>query len=366
MAGAGRGKTTLIRAIAENSNTDRILLCSPTGKAAKNLAERTGIPAQTVHRALGVIRERDFLQVSERDDVDLVIVDEASMLNLNMFAGILRAASGNCRIVLVGDSNQLLSIGAGDIVNDLVRLGFPYARLATNFRQSRDALALCRNVMEFDRIHAIRDLSFDDSFRLLPACTDDEAMDMLVHHAAEQYLSHQSAQVIAMKNDDVAELNRRIQCLVNPPVNGKPCLPKDGVEYREGDRVILIKNDTLRDCWNGEVGVFHVTNDGFCIDIADGHHPAWCREEIENGLGMIRHAYAITVHKAQGGEYDTVMLYMPHNKCPLLHRNLIYTAMSRARKHLMIYGDPCALDCGLFCLPKKRNSGLVRRTLSAF
>ena len=363
LAGGGCGKTTLIRAIADHAQARHILLCSPTGKASRILCKRTGIPTATVHRALGIMQESDFLEVTPRADVDLIIVDEASMLTLDMFAGLLRAAPEDCRIVLVGDPHQLLSVGAGNVVNDLARLDIPCAKLTKNHRLDQSAAALYRNVTGFRDIRRLSDLHWSDSFTLCPYADDRVTMDTLTHHASARYLAGVDLQVIAARNADVDELNLRIQSMVNPPRKGKAYIPHDGLCFTDGDRVILLQNDQRRDCQNGDTGVLHIFDGGFFVDLGDGRKPSWIGEDALRGLSSLRLAYAITVHRAQGSEYDHVMLYVTRNTGPMFHRNLFYTAISRARKSVSIYGDPAAIDIALATEPKQRRSLLPERVL---
>lgn len=190
LGGAGSGKTTLIEAIARcfKDNADLFggtVLAAPTGKAARNLTERTGIEARTVHGALGKSPDANFLDAVSWNCIGLVVVDEASMVSLEMLAGILNRVRRNCRVVLLGDPNQLLSVGAGNILSDLLTLGVPSICLQQQYRQSTDAAALCQNVVDFPKLNGEHELRWDDSFRLLPA--DDRAIpDLLCEEAARR------------------------------------------------------------------------------------------------------------------------------------------------------------------------------------
>ena len=168
LGGAGSGKTTLIQAITTQCGNEAYqVICAPTGKAARNLTERTGCVARTVHSALGMHPDDDFLSPVIWENVGLVIVDEASMMTLEMLAGILCKVRWNCCVVLLGDPNQLLSVGSGNVLPDLLRLEVPYIRLQSNYRQEGGAKGLLRNVVKFSELSGVNDLTFDDSFMLV-------------------------------------------------------------------------------------------------------------------------------------------------------------------------------------------------------
>ena len=179
LGGAGCGKTTLIEAIVHcfrerNDAFEPYVVAAPTGKAARNLTERTGIDARTVHSALGKQPDTNFLDPVSWSNTGLVVIDEASMVSLEMLAGILNRVRRNCRVVLLGDPNQLQAVGAGNVLPDLLELGVPSIRLARQYRQSADAVALRQNVVNFPKLNTEHELRWDDSFRLLPA--DDRAI----------------------------------------------------------------------------------------------------------------------------------------------------------------------------------------------
>lgn len=364
LGGAGSGKTTLIRGIVAAAGADcHPVLCAPTGKAARNLTERTGMTARTVHSALGMHPDEDFLTAVIWQSVRLVIVDEASMMTLEMLAGILDKAPDGCRVVLVGDENQLLSVGAGNVLPDLIELGVPVFKLEKNHRQSAGAAALLHNVVGFKSLHSASELMFDDSCRLIEAW-EQEAMDRLVKEAARRYLDGESVQVLAPLRRTVAALNKRIRDLVNPGAPGKACAKG----FRDGDRVIITQNDRDRDCSNGDVGILRILNDesGKCVKVSvqlpDGRQPTWEADAVSVGLHNMELAYALTVHKSQGSEYDTILFPALMSMQPMLYRNLFYTAVSRARKQVWLYGSRQAVDTAMRRELPSRKSMLVAKT----
>ena len=358
---AGSGKTSVAQAIIQYGGAQNCLLCSPTGKAAKNLTNHTGLPAATVHRTLGVRCIDDFLDVERMDDIDLILVDEGGMLTLEMYAGLLRAASPNCRIVIMGDRNQLPAVGPGDVMSELVTMGFPTARLTQNHRQNQGSYALRKNVLGFDSILEPWYMYEDDSFRLRYSEDPDSILNHLVQEAVDRYHSGNSVQVVTFRRDDVLELNRRIQQQVNPITPCKRILAAKGFVFADNDRVVITKNDNNRGCYNGESGFIRVGNHGaYSVELDDGRCFEWSEYDIPDN---ILPGYAITVHRSQGSEYDSVIMYVPRCSPCLLHRNALYTGISRAKKQLLLYGDPNAVAFGLHNLPARRNSALVDKTL---
>ncbi len=291
LGGAGCGKTTLIEAIVHcfrecNDAFVPYVVAAPTGKAARNLTERTGIEARTVHGALGKSPDANFLDAVSWNCIGLVVIDEASMVSLEMLAGILNRVRRNCRVVLLGDPNQLLSVGAGNILSDLLTLGVPSICLQQQYRQSTDAAALRQNVVDFPKLNGEHELRWDDSFRLLPA----------------------------------------------------------------DDRAIVTQNNAYYNICNGDVGVLHIRGEKphrVAALAARGTLKTWQidRGQGEYGIGhddapppQLALAYALTVHKSQGSQYDTVLMPVSMATARMLYRNLLYTAISRAGKEVILVG----------------------------
>lgn len=365
LGGAGSGKTTLIPELAAGAQ-DGVVLCAPTGKAAANLWERTGLPARTVHSALGRCPNEDFLSPVEWRHTDVVVVDESSMLTLEMLAGILTTVSAFCRVILVGDPNQLQSVGAGNVLQDLIVLGIPCTRLETIHRQENTQSALAKNIQNFSRCHRLEDLSFDDSFRFVPLALEKDIRRCICEGAAAMYQTGMNLQVLSPYNRSgelsAAKLNTVIRDLVNP-ASGSNTL--DGVRFHNGDRVMILENDWSQQVSNGDIGQFGMREEDdengfhFWVNCSRGRTARWFgRYELRR----LQLGYAITVHKAQGSEYDTVILPMTKGFSNLLYRNLIYTAISRAKKHVVLVGDADAVNIALQQEAPVRKSMLVQRT----
>ena len=364
LGGAGTGKSTLIHAITQNNpHEGGFVLCAPTGKAARNLSARTGMEARTVHSALGVHPDEDFLRPVCWEYVGLVVVDEASMMTVGMLAGILKKVRRDCCVVLLGDINQLLSVGSGNVLPDLLRMGVPCTRLSANHRQEVGAKELLANVTGFSNIHSGADLAFGESFQLL--CMSEAcARETLVNEAVRRYLAGESMQVLSPYNVatdlSVAKLNHAIRDRVNPKTEEMKAF---GNRFRDGDRVIITRNDRERNCSNGDVGILNIIDDSkedplFQVVLPDGRCPTW---DNLSGLQHMALAYALTVHKSQGSEYDTILLPITDSFSNMLYRNLIYTAISRARQRVILYGSRNALSTAVQRPAKERRSQLVQK-----
>ena len=369
LGGAGTGKTTLVQAIvAHCPSRSGCVLCAPTGKAARTLTARTGFEARTVHSALGLRPDDDFLEPVQWPYVSLLVVDESSMMTLEMLAGILQRVPDTCHVVLVGDPYQLLSVGAGNILPDLLALGCPSITLKTTHRQSKDATGLVHNTTQFSSLSRASDLVFDDSFQLVQLAEKD-IQAAIRDEAVKRYLASESVQVLSPFNKatdlSVQSLNQAIQPLVNPPFEDKHSLKLEkGPAFWDSDRVMVTKNDRERRCCNGDVGILRIRSQpyetpDYSVALPDGRRPTW---DDTSGLAHMCTAYAITVHKSQGSEYDTVLMPVSKQLQSMMVRNLLYTAITRAKKEVMLFGDRDALDSAMQRVPHQRKSMLVQKT----
>lgn len=365
LGGAGTGKSSLIRAITEFTSftPGGTVLCAPTGKAARNLASKTGMCARTVHSALGVIPDADFLAPVCWPNIGLVVVDEASMLTLGMLAGILDRVTGCCRVVLLGDPNQLLSVGSGNVLPDLLKLNVPHICLVENHRQNKDAAELLSNVVGFSSLRNGNDLTFGESFSL--QCMSESCVKQsIVAEAVKRYRAGENVQVLSPYNSatelSVTKLNRAIRDRVNPDAPEKLSFAD---RFRDGDKVIILKNDRERNCSNGDVGILRILRNEekdtcFYVELPDGRRPTW---DHRAGLRDIALAYALTVHKSQGSEYDTILLPITDSFNNMLNRNMLYTAISRARSKVILYGSKNALSVAVQKPARERRSQLVAK-----
>ena len=364
--GAGSGKTTTIQAILEKykdmDEEKSVLLAAPTGKAARVLSQATGWRARTVHSALGRTPDDDFLAPVEWPQLGLIIIDESSMLSLELLAGILSRMPDDCRCVLVGDPGQLQAVGAGNVLLDLRTLNVPGAMLKTQYRQRNRTSALTYNVHAFAQIRTGQELRFDESFRFI-SCGEDEIVDAMCCAAKKYWDAGEDVQMLAATKDIVQRLNLTMQAICNPRSKSK-------LEYgifREGDQVMILKNIPLKSCCNGDVGILHFENYLFgnpCISVVrrNGGVSTFTYQEARTMLTL---AYASTIHKAQGSQAEHIIIYCGRSGMPLIKRNLIYTAISRARTDALLVGDRTTLERAIQTQPRARKSMLVIKTRQA-
>ena len=366
LGGAGSGKTTLVNALTEKYFKDRTLvLAAPTGKAAQNLREHGCCGARTVHSALGKTPNEDFLSPVRWATIRMVVVDEASMLSIEMLAGILCKMPAMCSLVLIGDPNQLGSVGSGNVLPDLLALGFPVTRLTQQYRQAANDNALQYNVTQFPCLTDKDDLKFDKSFKLVPA-NEKNILAVVKREAAKQYRNGEEIQVITGTNKDVYQLNRVIQEAVNSPLPTKPEITHRGVTVRQNDRVTILRNNREKNCVNGDVGIAKKMTvlkekDQFAdvtIALSGDREAKYLASEI--GWDVVL-AYAMTAHRSQGSQYDTVIVMLPPKCTKVLRRNFLYTAISRAKKQVILVGSEEALHAAMTTPADPRKSKLVTK-----
>ena len=294
------------------------------------------------------------------------------MVSLEMLAGILNRVRRNCRVVLLGDPNQLLSVGAGNVLSDLLKLGVPSIFLEQQYRQSAAAAALRQNVAAFPKLSDERELQWDDSFRLLSA--DSKIIpDLLCEEAARRYRAGESIQVLSpvkTKTDfSVQALNTRLQNEVNPLTAEK----QTWGAFRDGDRVIVTQNNSYYNICNGDVGVLYIRGEKphrVATLAVRGTLKTWQIDCVEKyGAAnddapppQLALAYALTVHKSQGSQYDAILMPVSMATAKMLYRNLLYTAISRAGREVILVGNREAVNTAMQCIPYPRKSKLVART----
>ena len=362
--GPGTGKTTTLNAIIklfENRNLN-IELAAPTGRAAKRMTELTGREARTIHRMLEVEwgeNDRPYFNRNEKNplECDVIIVDEASMIDALLFDNLLKALRLSCRIILVGDSDQLPSIGAGNVLGDILAADvFPSIRLKKVFRQAAQS-AIVNNAHAIIRGEEAQfNLQGSDCF-FMKRADKYQTLETLVALVCERLPQAYGVdpltdiQVLCpsrMMDTGTLNINNVLQSNLNPFTKNKRQLAYKGVYFREGDKVMQIKNnyDITFTKDNGETGSGVFNGDvGYIIDI-----------DIRGGILRVRYddrvvtyfaedlqelelAYAVTVHKSQGSEYDYVIIPLCDIPSRLVYRNLLYTAVTRAKKMLILVGD---------------------------
>ena len=357
--GPGTGKTTSINCILRILEArGSVELCAPTGRAAKRMSEATGRPARTIHRLLEYSGDIGDFQKDEDDPIraDAVIVDEMSMVDIFLMRSLLKALRPGAKLVLVGDADQLPSVGAGNVLRDLIASeAAPVARLTEIFRQGRESHIIV-NAHRINRgeypIIQNRDTDFFLERRESAQAAADSVV-ALVRKRLPGYLgvdSLRGIQVMApMKKGalGVIQLNARLQAALNPPDRSKPELVRGDCVFRLGDKVMQIRNNydlewTRGDehgegVFNGDIGYIAYLSRAdreLTVEFDDGRRASY----DDSMLDELEHSYCISVHKSQGSEFDAVVLPLITGAPMLMTRNLLYTAVTRARRLAVIVG----------------------------
>ena len=367
--GPGTGKTTTTKAIigALRSSGMKVLLAAPTGRASKRMSEATGMEAKTIHRMLEY-NPKDGYQRNADNPLsgDALIVDECSMIDILLMNNLLKAVPDGMRLILVGDIDQLPSVGAGNVLRDIIDSGaVPVIRLTRIFRQAQSS----RIVMSAHAVNAGRlpDLSNgrDTDFFFLreedPEKVAESIVDLVGRRLPGAYgIGADSIQVLTPMQRGVvgaASLNIALQQSLNG--NGDS-LSRGGYTFRKGDRVMQLRNDYDKEVFNGDLGYITEVNleDRVLKVDFDGRETEYDSTELDE-LSL---AYATTIHKAQGSEYPVVVIPVMMNHFVMLQRNLIYTGITRAKKVCVLIGQLKALSYAVRNLTvQKRNTRLKER-----
>lgn len=350
--GPGTGKTTVIQTIIRLAEQEglRILLCAPTGRAAKRLAETTQRKAKTIHRLLVPDGHVGAMQVFEYNETkmlpaDLVIVDEVSMLDMEMMYHLLSALKPQCRCILVGDADQLPSVGAGAVLHDIIASGqVPVVRLDTIFRQKEGGRIVTNaHLINSGRLPVVNE---DTEFRFVEIDNEADGAEKISALYNSELLETGdkfAVQVLSpmYKNPcGVDNLNQLIQERFNPPAEGKTELKGKNVVFRVGDKVMQKHNDYEKGVFNGDMGeIFAIQKDMVYV-----RYPEQDVKYEGQEVDEITLAYAITVHKSQGSEYHTVIMVLVNSHAIMLQRNLFYTAVTRAKRKVILVGTKRAVQ----------------------
>ena len=355
--GPGTGKSTTTMGIIRAFQGQRILLAAPTGRAAKRLSEVTGLEAKTIHRLLEFKPPEGYKRKEDNPlEGDVLIVDEASMIDVVLMYSLLRAVPDSMRLILVGDVDQLPSVGAGNVLRDIIdSAAFPVIRLTRIFRQA----ASSRIITNAHRINegAFPDLSNSrgTDFFYQEQGDPDKAAQLIVDLVARRLPKYynvpaQQIQVLTPMQRGVvgaANLNQLLQAAINPPRQpdkwgkGGEELHRAGYTYRAGDKVMQIRNNYDKEVYNGDIGVISSIDpvERTLSIVFDDRSVEYDVTELDE----IVLAYATTVHKAQGAEYPIVVMPVLMNHFVMLQRNLLYTGVTRAKKTLMLVGTKKAI-----------------------
>ncbi|RMC48713.1 ATP-dependent RecD-like DNA helicase [Lactobacillus sp. ESL0228] len=375
--GPGTGKTTIIngillalRNLAEipastlYSSDPPFLLAAPTGRAAKRMEEITGITAKTIHRLLGLgIGENEAMDLNELNG-EILIIDEMSMVDMFLFKQLVSSINETKHVVFVGDKDQLPSVGPGNVFGDLIKADvFPTTVLKQIHRQGDDSsiITLAHAINEGQDQQVLFTKTQNYSFISCPPHEVDHVVSQIVERALARGFKQDDVQILgAMYQGDggVINLNNVIQEIMNPAKPSSKTLDIHDETFRIGDRILQLQNNPEKDIYNGQIGKILSIDDKNskkCMTADfDGREIIFSKKDL---LDVTR-AYAITIHKAQGSEFPLVILSLTMQNYVMLKRNLLYTAVTRAEKNLVLIGDPRAYTLALQTSGNDRQTGL--------
>ncbi|WCG34664.1 ATP-dependent RecD-like DNA helicase [Companilactobacillus farciminis] len=386
--GPGTGKTTIINAIVAayaelndmpldpNSDDYAIALAAPTGRAAKHMGEATGLPAMTIHRLLGLTGTEDDEYAEPSLDCKLLIIDEMSMVDTKLFKVLISAVQPGTQIVLVGDRDQLPSVGPGQIFADLINSDvFPTTILKNIHRQDEDStiIQLAHDINEGIIVDGIFQNKADRSFINCDSRNVPNVLSQIIAKSAERGFDIADVQVLAPMyrgQAGIDNLNFVIQNVVNPMKPKRKEVSMGNVKYRINDKVVYLVNTPEDNVFNGEIGKIvgiilakentdHV--DQLVIDF-DGNEVTLDRKDWTN----ISLAYCTSIHKSQGSEFEMVILPLVNEESRMLRRNLLYTAVTRAKRLLIMVGDRSAFERSIKDQSSERQTTLKQRIFTTF
>ena len=375
--GPGTGKTTVINCIIavyaqlrgldlRKVNDLPILLAAPTGRAARRMNELTGLPSATIHRHLGMTGDDDTSHLDDYLDADFIIVDEFSMVDTWLANQLLSNISSQTKLLIVGDADQLPSVSPGQVLADLLQIPtIPQTKLETIYRQSEEstivtlASQIQKGILPADFTEKKADRSyFEAKNEHIPPM-----IEKIASAAIRSGIPAQDVQVLAPMYRGPAgidQINNLMQNLINPVEKEELTFEAPDCQYRQGDRVIHLVNDAESNVFNGDLGYISdllpakytdSKQDELTIDF-DGNELVYQRSEWYK----IRLAYAMSIHKSQGSEFPVVILPITKSSHRMLQRNLIYTAITRAKSKLILLGEKAAFDYAA------KNTGTARKT----
>ena len=356
--GPGTGKTTIINAIVKlyiekeklgpADIMETIALLAPTGRAAKKMNSSTGIPAYTIHRYLKWYKDSNEFVYNEYNKTHhkLIIVDEVSMIDVDLFNALLNGISSNVKLILVGDTFQLPSVGPGLVLNDLIDSDFfNYVPLNQIYRQSDNSYIpfLAKEIKNNDLSEEFLTKKDDYNFVQVDSSNIKSAIKQITDLSLEKGLDERSVQVLApmYKGDaGIDALNSTLQEIYNPSKRSKEEIVYGEYIYREGDKVLQLVNDLDNNVFNGDIGFIESINGNKIVINFDGNRVEYDKKDLK----QIKHAYAISIHKSQGSEFTHVLLPISKSYYKMLYNKLIYTGVSRAKKSLTLVGDAAAFQ----------------------
>lgn len=349
--GPGTGKSMILRAILDiyrrHNPGKEICLCAPTGRAARRMEQATGLGASTVHKALGLLAGEDGdYGEPQALDADIILVDEVSMMDIYLAGRLLEAVKSRAQVVLIGDSDQLPSVGPGAVLSEMIASErIPVVRLDKVFRQN-DGSRIAVNAKLIR--HGNLSLEYGNDFRFVDSANLSDSASRIAELYMQEVARYGVDNVAMLSpyrqktETGVNALNEMLRELVNPPDEGKPEVVCGKRKFRVGDKVMQVKN--FEDVSNGDIGyirnIFKFGDETtVCVDFGDGRNMEYDSSEMD----MLDLGYASTIHKAQGAEYQSVIINLQCAHHIMLTRPLIYTAITRGKDRVIIVGERRAL-----------------------
>ena len=375
--GPGTGKTTIIKAIVElyktlNKYTDKelinkIALLAPTGRASKRMSESTLLPASTIHRFLKWNKDTNEFMVDEYnpDYSNLIIVDEVSMIDNRLMASLLKGLTNNIKLVFVGDYNQLPSVGAGNVLKDLIESDLiDTIELDLLYRQDEYSyIPTLANEIKNDSLDEDF-LTEKDDYKFLE-CTNDVIIPSLVNivkKVISKGYDYKRVQLMAPMYagvNGIDNINKVLQDVFNPTLLNKREIKYGDVTYRENDKVLQLVNDPDNNVFNGDIGVISEINykgKSGSPEVTIDYYGNKVIYSLKD-FNKFKHGFIISIHKSQGSEFELVIMPISSSYKRMLYKKLIYTGITRAKKKLIIIGEPVAFLYGV-----RNNSEIVRKT----
>ena len=377
--GPGTGKTTIIKGITQaykmvsgyspEKLLDKMVLLAPTGRAAKRMSEACSFPASTIHRYLRWNKETGEFGYNERNKVsaEFIIVDETSMIDIDLMANFFKAMPSNIKLVFIGDYNQLESVGPGKVLKDLIESEMINTIfLKEIYRQDQNSYItqLAYEVNSGDLQESFLEKKDDynfikcENYDILKACCD------VANMAVKKGYDLKNVQILAPMYkgiNGIDNLNKMLQKIFNPKDDAKNETYDADVIYREGDKILQLENMPDDNVFNGDIGFIEkISGTEITIDF-DGNKVKYKTKDYK----AIKHGYAISVHKAQGSEFEIVIMPITKEYRIMLYKKLVYTAITRAKRSLILVGDPTSFSKAVYNVGNKERRTLLKDILTS-
>ncbi|MDD2519158.1 MAG: AAA family ATPase, partial [Bacilli bacterium] len=359
--GPGTGKTTIIKAIVElyglinkldyDALVERVALLAPTGRASKRMSEATNLPAMTIHRFLKWNKETNSFAVNEynKDNSHLIIVDEVSMIDINLLDNLLKGLSNNIKLILVGDYNQLPSVGPGQVLKDLIDSDIiDTIHLNLLYRQDENSYitVLAEEIKEDNLSETFLEQKSDYTFLECSGASIKSNLKKLCEQIYSKGYDYKRVQIMAPMyhgENGIDNLNKELQEIFNPSDSDKREITYGDVTFRENDKILQLVNMPDENVYNGDIGIIktilyanssksgkneiHIDFDGIIV------------KYTPKDFIKIKHGFIISIHKSQGSEFEVVVIPVTNSYKRMLYRKLIYTGITRAKKKLILIGE---------------------------